>query len=574
MVGAGTPAAKAKLKPGDVIVTVNGTKLLRTDARGYAEHAEQLLSAFTPGDTVKLKVRPGPAPADSPGAGSTAYSLTLIHRPMEVIRPEHSDLQDDTSSLQPYSFMTTFSEINSVKTGSLTEGFSRDEIYGLPSLLESNWEPIAAEHPDEVAFRFVLEAEDLKGAGVEGRLAVVKRYRLAQTPAEGDDQALGNGYHLTMSIEVENLGGKPALVSLDQRGPTGLPLEGWWYLRKLHPTDFSSTGARDVAWRSEKGAYKLHRNAVIVHNQQQEPPDPTPLFSDEPTMRFVAGDGHYFLAAMMPDQRPDAGYSEDKYRLQYGEALVVGDIPEDKARRSTTDVTFRVISRPFRVPAGESYEQRYVVFIGPKDPEILRPYGLEDTVVFGWTIFGYIARPLIWFLDKIYLVVRNYGIAIILLTVLVRLAVLPIGRKQAMNAAMMQQLAPEMKKIAEKYKDMEQRAKAQKELFAKHDYNPFGGCGLLFLQMPIFFALYKSLSVSINLRQASLIPGLKWCSNLAGPDMFWHWEPYLPQWIAGETGYLGPYLNILPLVTIVLFIVHQKLFTPRRRTNSKRCSRR
>jgi YidC/Oxa1 family membrane protein insertase len=139
----------------------------------------------------------------------------------------------------------------------------------------------------------------------------------------------------------------------------------------------------------------------------------------------------------------------------------------------------------------------------------------------------------------------------------------PLSRKAAKNAQMMQELAPEMKRIAEKYKDdMQKRAAAQKELFAKHNYNPFGGCLLMFLQLPIFIGLYRALSVDIELRQASLIPGLHWCSNLAGPDMLWYWKPYLPAFLAGENGWLGPYLNVLPIVTIVLFLLQQKMFMP------------
>jgi YidC/Oxa1 family membrane protein insertase len=67
----------------------------------------------------------------------------------------------------------------------------------------------------------------------------------------------------------------------------------------------------------------------------------------------------------------------------------------------------------------------------------------------------------------------------------------------------------------------------------------------------------------VALRQSSLIPGLHWCSNLAGPDMLWYWKPYLPGIITDEAnGFLGPYFNILPIITIILFIVQQKMFMP------------
>ncbi|MCH5377097.1 MAG: YidC/Oxa1 family membrane protein insertase, partial [Planctomycetes bacterium] len=72
-----------------------------------------------------------------------------------------------------------------------------------------------------------------------------------------------------------------------------------------------------------------------------------------------------------------------------------------------------------------------------------------------------------------------------------------------------------------------------------------------------------SLSVDIELLQAPLIPGLRWCSNLAGPDMLWYWQPYLPDFLANPgVGWLGPYLNVLPIITIVLFLLQQKMFMP------------
>ena len=132
-----------------------------------------------------------------------------------------------------------------------------------------------------------------------------------------------------------------------------------------------------------------------------------------------------------------------------------------------------------------------------------------------------------------------------------------------MNAAKMQELAPEMKLIADKYKDnMEKKAQAQRELFAKHKYNPLAGCPLMLMQFPVFVGLYRSLSVDISLRQAPFFPGMSWCSNLAGPDQFWHWQGVVPEFLSAPTGWLGPYMNVLPLITCGLFILQQKLFTP------------
>ncbi|MCA9239217.1 MAG: membrane protein insertase YidC, partial [Planctomycetales bacterium] len=180
---------------------------------------------------------------------------------------------------------------------------------------------------------------------------------------------------------------------------------------------------------------------------------------------------------------------------------------------------------------------------------------------YGW--FRAVAIPLTWVLHQIYAVTSNYGIAIILLTVLVRGAMYPLGRQQAKNAQKMQELAPEMRRATEKYKnDIEKRTAAQRELWQKHNYNPAAGCLPMLVQLPIFVGLYRALSVDIELRQAPLIPGIRWCSNLAGPDMLLNWESFMPAFLASRTGYLGPYLNILPLISVGFMMVHQKLFAP------------
>jgi YidC/Oxa1 family membrane protein insertase len=161
-------------------------------------------------------------------------------------------------------------------------------------------------------------------------------------------------------------------------------------------------------------------------------------------------------------------------------------------------------------------------------------------------------------------VVGNYGIAIIMLTVLVRLCMFPLSRKQALSAKKMQELQPEMKKINEKYKgNAQERTRATQELWRKHNYNPLGGCLLVFVQLPIFMGLYRSLMVNVQLRQASLLgEAIRWCSNLAAPDMLWNWSNVMPAMLGSETGWLGPFLNILPLATVGLFIWQQTLFMP------------
>ena len=162
-----------------------------------------------------------------------------------------------------------------------------------------------------------------------------------------------------------------------------------------------------------------------------------------------------------------------------------------------------------------------------------------------------------------YPLIGNYGIAIILLTIVVRTCMLPISFKMTKNAQRMQALAPEMKILSEKYKnDLEKKNRAVQELWKKHNVNPLSGCLLVFFQLPVFAGLYRLLATDITLRQSPLISGMQWCSNLSGPDELCRWPAVLPAFLTSETGWLGPYLNILPLVTIALFIMNQRLLTP------------
>jgi len=421
----------------------------------------------------------------------------------------------------------------------------------LDELTEEPWQVQSASQ-DEAVLSYTLDDAQLK---------IVKHFSLVKAPQEAVDDATYQAYHLKLDVRVENLDAENAAnIAYRLQGPTGLPLEGWWYINKLHPSHFSAAGVRDVTWRQAGGGHYLYRGPVIVSDYENE--ETTSLFtSGEPVPLEYAGvDTQYFNCSII-------AASEDKEQIpkfSRGFATVVGKVDDLNSRR--TDVTFRLISRAEQIPAGGTLSHSFTIFAGPKKPELLAEYGLGDAVVYGW--FFFVTKPLLWLLHLFYAIIPNYGIAIILLTVLVRACMTPISRKAAMNAAKMQELAPEMKQIAEKYQeDMEKRMRAQRELFAKHNYHPLSGCSLMFLQLPIFIGLYRGLSVDIELRQAPLIPGIPWASNLAAPDQLFRWDglwetlPHLLQF-GTENGMLGPYFNLLPCLTIALFMIQQKLFTP------------
>jgi YidC/Oxa1 family membrane protein insertase len=546
VVGPGTPAALAScntqtiptgLAPADTIETIDGMTI------GNQFDFLSWLEGTRSGQDVQIGVR-------RTVEGQTqhlAFTTTLDDRPLELVH-----LESPTASYL----------LGLNRVGKTTLAAGTDELKGFPSLRREMWEVVNIT-ATEVTFRYRLTPQ-VDGATSE--LEFIKRFRIVpKGEASADGSVAGpTGYDVNIEIEIANRGASAQTLSYALDGPTGLPTEGWWYSTKMHPTAWSGAGARDVIWRVTGRRHSLRSAAQIYAQAQADTVDtltsvltdnPTP---DERTLDYLGVDTQFFAAVLMSG----SGDTPNSFLCQQAYAMPVGAVPQLESKRvRTLNTTFRVVSPDETIEPGKSATHKFHLYLGPKAPALLDTYGLRDIIEYGW--FWWIARPLSKVLHGFYFIVRNYGLAIILLTVLVRGAMFPIGRRAALNAQKMQELAPEIKKIKEKYKnDLEKQGQAQRELWKKHNFNPLGGCWLMFLQLPIFIGLYRCLSVDIELRQAPLIPGIGWCSNLAGPDMAWYWKGILPDFLASETGWLGPYLNILPIITIVLFIWQQKMFTP------------
>ena len=567
VVGAGTPAALAVaddgsapgLLPGDIVTAVQGQSVT-----GVAD-LTKALRALRPDDSVQFAVlRDNP---DHSGRQQSTFSAQATRRPLEVIRPENTVLE--AGQPQPLSFLMTLQAV-----GGRRVKFGREEFEKLPiSLLHDHWSvaEVKSNRGPAVEFRLRLPPALLQAANLQGDLEFVKRFILAEAAAEQRSDPVSRAYHLELELEIINHSDVEIRdLAYRLHGPVGLPTEGWWYSYKTHPSQWGAAGTRDIVWRNVGGRHAMFTNPSIVKQAQKSEKDPsvspeTQLISGQNTvpMQYAGVDAQYFTCALL-SEIPGAGSDDpytrpENYIFDAAVAVPVGVV--DKKRQKLTDVSYQLFGPSRTLPPGAALQTRFEIFAGPKKPAVLAHYGLQECIVYGW--FHMVARPMTRLLHLLYLVVRNYGIAIVLLTFLVRGCMFPLGRQQAMNAMKMQELAPEMKKIKEKYpSDMEKQAAAQRELFQKHNYNPLSGCLLMFFQLPVFVGLYRALSVDIDLRQAPLIPGLRWASNLAGPDMLWRWDHVLPEFLSGPTAWLGPYLNVLPLVSVSLFLVHQKLFTP------------
>lgn len=231
-------------------------------------------------------------------------------------------------------------------------------------------------------------------------------------------------------------------------------------------------------------------------------------------VNWLGVDSQYFLKALLP-----------KTKKQNADIEKIDD----------NQIKVGVIEAIDQLLPGKQSTFDYQLYFGPKDIDILEKMNqkVEEAIDFGW--LAVIAVPILKLLKWIYSIIGNYGIAIILLTTLIKIGLLPLTWKSSISMKKMQKFQPELKKLQDKYKDDRQRLSQETMSFMKQNkMNPLGGCLPLLPQLPIFFALYRVLYNSIELRQA---PFLGWISDLASKDP----------------------LFVLPLLTGVFMFLQQKI---------------
>lgn len=186
------------------------------------------------------------------------------------------------------------------------------------------------------------------------------------------------------------------------------------------------------------------------------------------------------------------------------------------------------------------------IYLGPKDFTVLKAagYNLEKSIDLGWVILEPLSVLMLNVLNFLYNGVKNYGLAIIIMTILVKLALWPLTQKSFASMQAMNKIQPHMKKLQEKHKgEPEKLQQEMMKLYKEFNVNPFGGCLPSLLQLPIFFALFATLSNAIELRGASFL----WIHDLSLPDTIMALGP-LP-------------INILPIL-MGLTMIWQQLQTP------------
>lgn len=213
---------------------------------------------------------------------------------------------------------------------------------------------------------------------------------------------------------------------------------------------------------------------------------------------------HYFIGAVIPPADQAVNYFAD-----------------NKAVPGSTQMGFSggYISQRQEIAPGESGQLLADLYIGPKLKDQLDATapGLALTIDYGF--LAVLSKPLFWVLDKIHSIVGNWGVAIILLTIIIKLCFYKLSETQYRAMARMRKFGPRIKQIKEQYGDDKEKLQAKMmDLYKKEGFNPLGGCWPMLVQMPVFLALYWVLLESVELRHA---PFALWINDLSSPDPYY-----------------------------------------------------
>lgn len=323
-------------------------------------------------------------------------------------------------------------------------------------------------------------------ARVDGVVEVVKRYNWK-----------AESYDVDLDIEVTNISGKSIKDSMGLSFYF-LPFEDLEQsFNKSHLSYSNNKSLNQVAMK------KLKKEAFTLADQ----------------VNWIGFENNYFIQALIP-------MSKEQY-------TIVGRIinPDENLLQLV------YISPEFTISPGETHNWQFRMYLGPKEMKELQKAGhfLSASIDYGWVSF--LAKPLLNLLVWFYRYVHNYGIAIILLTVLIKLLFWPLTHKSYKSMRKMKEIQPHIARIREKYKD--DREKLNRELiqlYRTYKINPMGGCLPILIQIPFFFALYRMLYSSVELRHQ---PFCLWIDDLTAPDRLF-------------IGFHIPYLGGIPVLTLLM----------------------
>lgn len=250
-------------------------------------------------------------------------------------------------------------------------------------------------------------------------------------------------------------------------------------------------------------------------------------------IKWISLEERYFISSIIPEKPSQA---QMKIRLE--NQMFQGQLVEPE----------------ISIEPGHQAAFNYHIYMGPKSLTILKSLNLELDKAINFGMFDILAKPCLWLMNTFYGVIPNYGVAIIIMTLLVKAVLWPLGTKSYKSMAEMKRMQPLLNEIRTKYpNDKKKMNEETMALYKTYKINPMGGCLPMLVQIPVFFALYRMLYEAIELRHA---PFIGWINDLSAPDRLFHFPFSIPFM---EPPYGIPVLTLIMGVTMFL---QQKMSPP------------
>lgn len=304
--------------------------------------------------------------------------------------------------------------------------------------------------------------------------------------------ATGQTYEIILSVDADYM--ISATQRVTNRGAAPIAVRPYSYLSRI------GTSPDPDSWTLNTGAMGVFGGTATWYNRDEIDEATNGRIANSSTGGWIGFTDHFWLGALIPAQTANVDMA-----FQRGEG---GRYQADLIGAETVVQPGRALSTPVRL------------FAGAKETRLLDRYTDGGIPHFDrandWGWFWFFAKPIFYLLDWLFRLVGNFGVAIILLTLIIRLLMFPIAQKQFASMAAMRIVQPKLKAIQEKYKDDKPRLQQEMmELYKREKINPLAGCLPILIQIPIFYALYKTLMLAVEMRHQ---PFALWIKDLSAPD--------------------------------------------------------
>jgi YidC/Oxa1 family membrane protein insertase len=474
----------------------------------------------------------------------SAYPLgvSLSNRGASVQSVTLNRYLNQYDQVQPYTFQKPYSVNSPLSAALATRGVTigGGAMQPLDGVYWESVAPATASAGEKSTASFFV---DLNGPDGKPQLRITKTFEVRPKSDKGA------GYEMLVTHQFTNLTGQPAKVKLAFNGPTTPKSEN---SRDVPEVLAGFDGAR-------KTVALEHSPVVSVKSEQ-----PLDVMKMREELLLWSGMSSAYFDAIVRQTDLEG----NRAALSHVKAILLNPAETDTTRHA---VALDYETPDIDVPANGSAAYALNVYVGPKLREVIKsdyyasyPLSYDETLVLrttsgigavcGFCTWPFLINFLVLLLQGFHFLLHDWGLSIIALVCLVRLMLHPITKKSQISMSGMTKMGPEMERLKARHKDdPDALKKAQVEFYREQGVAPFLGCLPMFLQMPIWIALWSSLQSTFEIRHARFLWGYTWIKDLSQPDRLIHFTNTFRFWKFDVDA-----INILPVLMAVVFFIQQK----------------